>query len=140
MSKTIPNRVWTVAEAKTCLSEVLRLAEEEGPQRIGARRPFVVVPAAVWEEKTRPRKPLGQWLIENVPRGTKLEVPDRSSHRPFPSLTKQANDRLSFGYQCRGLQSLDFSVTTLTESDVETAALAWRPGLSWRITHGPDIT
>ena len=140
MSKTKPNRDWTVAEAKARLSEVLRLAEKEGPQRIGARRPFVVVPAAVWEEKTRPRKPLGQWLIENVPRGTNLEVPDRSSHRPFPSLTKQANDRLSFGYQCRGLQSLDFFVTTLTESDVETAALAWRPGLSWRITHGPDIT
>ena len=31
-------------------------------------------------------------------------------------------------------------MTTLTESDVETAALAWRSGLSWRMTHGPDIT
>ena len=37
-------RVWTIAEAKARLSEVLRLAEEEGPQRIGARKPFVVVP------------------------------------------------------------------------------------------------
>ena len=37
-------RIWTVAEAKARLSEVLRLAEEEGPQRIGARKPFVVVP------------------------------------------------------------------------------------------------
>ena len=56
----IVNRVWTVAEAKARLSEVLRLAEEEGPQRIGIRKPFVVVPAAVWEGKTLPRKPLGQ--------------------------------------------------------------------------------
>ena len=81
-----PHRTWTVAEAKARLSEILRLAEEEGPQRIGARRPFVVVPAPVWEEKTRRRKPLGQWLVENMPRGIDLEVPDRRSNRkiPFP--------------------------------------------------------
>ena len=71
-----PRRVWTVAEAKAKLSEVLRLAESEGPQRIGTRKPFIVVPAAVWEEKEQPRKPLGQWLIENMPRGTNLEIPD----------------------------------------------------------------
>ena len=74
-----PRRVWTVAEAKAKLSEVLRLAESEGPQRIGTRKPFIVVPAAVWEEKEPPRKPLGQWLIENMPRGTNLEIPDRGS-------------------------------------------------------------
>ena len=50
----------------------------------------MVVPAAVWEEKTRPRKPFGQWLIENVPRGTNLEVPDRSSHRPIPFVDEKA--------------------------------------------------
>ena len=37
MHKTEPDRVWTVAEAKARLSEILRLAEEEGPQRIDAR-------------------------------------------------------------------------------------------------------
>ena len=80
------DRVWTVAEAKAKLSEVLRLAEEEGPQRIGARRPFVVVPAAVWDEKTKPRMPLGKWLVENTPRGTNLEIPERGgeSHREIP--------------------------------------------------------
>ena len=46
-----PGRVWTVAEAKAKLSEVLRLAEEEGPQRIGLRRPFVVVPEHVWQNR-----------------------------------------------------------------------------------------
>ena len=90
MNKTAPNRVWTVSEAKARLSEVLRLAEEEGPQRIGTRKPFVVVPAKIWEEKARPRKPLGQWLIENVPRGTNLEVPDRSYHRPIPFIDEEA--------------------------------------------------
>ena len=84
VSTTTTSRVWTVAEAKARLSEVLRLADKEGPQQIGVRRPFVVVPAAVWEERTRPRKPQGRWLVENMPRGTNLDVPERSSHRPIP--------------------------------------------------------
>ena len=77
MQKTGPRRVWTVAEAKARLSEILRLAEEEGPQRIGARRSFVVVPERVWQDRTPPGRPLGQWLIENTPRGTDLEIPSR---------------------------------------------------------------
>ena len=70
--------VWTVAQAKARLSEILRLTESEGPQRIGVRRPFVVIPMALWEEKNPPPKPLGQWLIENVPRGANLQVPERA--------------------------------------------------------------
>ena len=49
----------------------------------------MVVPAAVWEEKTRPRKPLGQWLVENMPRGIDLEVPDRSSNRKIPFIDEE---------------------------------------------------
>ena len=78
---------WTIAEAKARLSEILRLAESEGPQRIGTRRPFVVVPEHVWREREAPaRKPLGQWLIENMSRGTNLEIPQRgrSSSREVP--------------------------------------------------------
>lgn len=73
-------RVWTVAEAKARLSEILRLAEAEGPQIIGTRRPFVVVPAEAWYAKTSPRKPLGRWMIDNMPRGIDLEIPSR--HEP----------------------------------------------------------
>ena len=72
------DRIWTIAEAKARLSDILRLAEEEGPQRIGARKPFVVVPEHVWRERTEPRKPLGQWLVENMPRGIELELPSRN--------------------------------------------------------------
>lgn len=89
MSNTGPQRVWTVAEAKARLSEILRLAESEGPQRIGTRRRFVLVPAEAWDTKTPPRKPFGQWLIENVPRGTHLEVPDRRSSRPIPFVDEE---------------------------------------------------
>ena len=78
---------WTIAEAKARLSEILRLAESEGPQRIGTRRPFVVVPEQVWREREAPtRKPLGQWLIEDMTRGTDLEIPERggTSRREVP--------------------------------------------------------
>ena len=84
MAVSKPGRVWTVAEAKARLSEILRLAETEGPQRIGTRKPFAVVPAELWQAKTQPQMPLGQWLVENVPRGVLLEVPDRSSNRKLP--------------------------------------------------------
>ena len=78
-------RVWTIAEAKAKLSEVLRLAESEGPQRIGTRKPFIVVPAAVWEEKEARDRHLGRWLLENVPRGLNWEIPrDRRSERAVP--------------------------------------------------------
>ena len=74
-------RIWSVAEAKARLSEILRLAEKEGPQRIGIRRAFVVVPAEQWSARRSKRKPLGQWLVENMPCGNELDLPDRSSNR-----------------------------------------------------------
>ncbi len=81
-------KVWTIAEAKARLSEILRLAESEGPQRIGTRKSYVVVPEHVWLERERPeRMPMGQWLIENLRGLGPLELPDRNdedSKRPIP--------------------------------------------------------
>ena len=80
-----PHRVWTVAEAKARLSEVLRRAEEEGPQHIGTRKSFVVVPAHVWAEKESQRQPMGQWLVANMRRGANLETTrNRQSRREIP--------------------------------------------------------
>ncbi len=31
------------------------------------------------------------------------------------------------------------TTTTLTEADVEQAALDWQAAQGWRVTHGPDI-
>ena len=70
-------RIWTVAQAKARLSEVLRRSATEGPQRIGARKAFYVVPAETLQALISPRKPLGQWMVENLPRGTDLVIPDR---------------------------------------------------------------
>jgi prevent-host-death family protein len=72
-----PGRVWSVQEAKAKLSEVLRRAREEGPQVIGTTSPCVVVPEALWRENVSDRKPLGQWLVENSPRGDPLTLPER---------------------------------------------------------------
>ncbi len=80
-----PRKTWTVAEAKARLSEVLRLASEEGPQRIGTRTPYVVVPEEEWLKRAEPRSPLGRWLVENMPRIDDLELPDRHEPvRPSP--------------------------------------------------------
>ncbi len=84
--KAEPRKTWTVAEAKARLSEILRLASEEGPQRIGAKRPYVIVPEEEWLKREEPRIPLGRWLAENLPRGFDgLELPRRDEpDRPSP--------------------------------------------------------
>lgn len=69
--------IWTIAEAKARLSEILRRASEEGPQVVGTRKRYVVVPEALWEERQAERPSLGQWLVENLPRGADLVPPDR---------------------------------------------------------------
>ena len=89
---TAASRVWTVAEAKARLSHILRCAESEGPQRIGTRKTFVVVPEAVWKQHAEPEPEahLGRWLLENMPRGYELELPDRRSSRATPFIDDAA--------------------------------------------------
>ena len=90
MDSSKSRRVWTVAEAKAKLSEIFRLADEEGPQRIGTRKSFVVVPERLWRPLTPARKPLGQWLVENAPRGANLEIHGaRKSRRPIPFIDEE---------------------------------------------------
>lgn len=81
-----PQTVWTVAEAKARLSEVLRRAEDEGPQRIGTRKEFVVVSARTWAERNAADQTLGPWLVENMPRFGEIELPPRhdTHERPIP--------------------------------------------------------
>jgi hypothetical protein len=37
----------------------------------------VIVPEAQWREKTSPKTPLGQWLVENLGGISELELPER---------------------------------------------------------------
>ena len=89
MSEPEDVRIWTVAEAKARLSEVLRRAEEEGPQRIGTRKPFFVVSESAWLSHVQPPESLGRWLVERVPRGADLEVPGR----PAPGREGEAGEQ-----------------------------------------------
>ena len=95
MEKWDPKGTWTLREAKAHLPQILRLAEVDGPQYISASQvdsshikepgEFVVIPAELWHKKNPPEKSLGQWLVENTPRGTNLEIPsDRGSKREIP--------------------------------------------------------
>lgn len=78
-------RMWSVTDAQAHLPELLRLAEVEGPQYIGAGHTFVVTSADPEPNQTEHRQPLGHWLVDNIPRGTNLEIPgDRHSRRPTP--------------------------------------------------------
>ncbi len=89
---TESDRIWTVAEAKARLSQILRCAETEGPQRIGTRRTFVVVPEHVWQQRAVPEVHLGHWLVNNMPRGYDLELPERRSTRPIPFIDDTPDD------------------------------------------------
>jgi len=81
------SQVWSVAEAKAKLSEILRLARAGEPQTIGSEDPCVVISAGQFERLWQPRH-LGRFLIETAPRGTELELPPRGSDRgdPFADL------------------------------------------------------
>ena len=85
-----PRKSWTVAEAKARLSEILRLASEEGPQVIGAKTRYVVVPEEEWLKREEPRIPLGRWLVENMPRIDDLELPDRREPERAPPFSEDA--------------------------------------------------
>jgi prevent-host-death family protein len=79
------SKTWTIAEAKAKLSEILRLADEQGPQRIGARKTFVIVSEADWLQRSRIRQPLGSWLADRLAEGGELQLPDRRDPpRPLP--------------------------------------------------------
>jgi prevent-host-death family protein len=76
-------QVWSVADAKAKLSEILRLARAGEPQIIGNDDPCVVISASEFEELRQPQH-LGRFLLETAPRGAELELPPRESDRGDP--------------------------------------------------------
>jgi len=69
--------VWTVAEAKARLSEVLRLASAN-PQYIGAKKSHVIVLAEEWEKSQRISVPMGQWFVGALSGTGDLDLPERA--------------------------------------------------------------
>ena len=68
--------LWTVAEAKAKLSQVIDEAQKRGPQTItkNGRRTVVVVDAAEWERRTRPPGTLSDFFAASPLRGSRLKV------------------------------------------------------------------
>jgi prevent-host-death family protein len=95
--RTEPRKTWTVAEAKARLSEILRLASEEGPQRIGTKARYVVVSEEEWLKREEPPIPLGRWLVENMPRIDDLELPDRAEPERPPPFSDWESDETEGG-------------------------------------------
>lgn len=74
MSHTEP--VWTVADAKARLSEVIEKAHREGPQTItkNGRSTAVVVSIEEWERKTARSGSLAEFLLASPLRGAELDL------------------------------------------------------------------
>jgi prevent-host-death family protein len=74
--------IWSIPEAKSKLSEVLRRAREGDAQVIGTQDPCVVLSMAQFTDLQRRagQAHLGRWLIENTPR-IEFEPPERTRSR-----------------------------------------------------------
>ncbi|MPY88223.1 MAG: type II toxin-antitoxin system prevent-host-death family antitoxin [Luteitalea sp.] len=72
----VSTHIWTVAEAKAKLSEVVDRAESDGPQTITrrGRTAVVVVCAEEWERKTKRTGNLAEFFAASPLRGSKLKV------------------------------------------------------------------
>ena len=68
--------VWTVAQAKAKLSEVIEHAQKHGPQAItrNGRRAAVVVSAEEWERKTQRNGSLADFFATSPLRGSGLSI------------------------------------------------------------------
>jgi len=67
---------WTAADAKAKLSEVIALAQSQGPQTItkNGRTAVVVVAADEWERKTRRSGSLADFFAASPLPGSDLDV------------------------------------------------------------------
>jgi prevent-host-death family protein len=86
MGATVETDLWTVAEAKAKLSEVIEHARKRGPQTItrNGRRTVVVVDAEEWERRTKRSGNLAEFFAASPLRGSELKI-RRSKSRARPS-------------------------------------------------------
>jgi len=77
---------WTVSQAKTHLSTILRKTRAGEPQIIGTREQCVLLPLEAFQQ--RHRIPLGTWLVRESAKlaldDADLVLPSRKDSRPMP--------------------------------------------------------
>ena len=78
-------RVWSLQEAKSKFSEVVRRAQTEGPQTVTVHGKAAVVIAAASEVGKAPRKLTGADLVKafQVYSGPELKIPQRPRDSTF---------------------------------------------------------
>ncbi len=73
--------MWSIVDAKSQLSEILRRARAGQPQIIGTQNPCVVVSAEVFEANFADHD--GTWLLKHAKHlGEELKLPPRGADRP----------------------------------------------------------
>jgi prevent-host-death family protein len=74
--------MWSVAEAKAQLSEILRQARKGEPQFIGTQDPCVVVSLATYQARIAETAHDGLWLLDQTARlQCGIALPPRSEDR-----------------------------------------------------------
>ncbi|MFN2323760.1 MAG: type II toxin-antitoxin system Phd/YefM family antitoxin [Trueperaceae bacterium] len=86
---------WTVRDAKTHLSKILRRARAGEPQRIGIADACVVASERDWRERSAAG--LGAWLVASAPRGEPLPDVERTSRRSIPFTEHDPDDHRPAG-------------------------------------------
>jgi prevent-host-death family protein len=78
-------RIWTVASAKAKFSEVVERAMSEGPQAVtrNGKEAVVVVSAAEWKRRTKPKESLVEFFMNSPLRGSGLKI-ERIKGGPRP--------------------------------------------------------
>lgn len=81
--RIVNSEIWTVAEAKAKLSELIARAQSDGPQTISrhGRVAAVVVASEEWQRKTRRTGNLAEFFAASPLRGSKLKT-RRAKERP----------------------------------------------------------
>lgn len=85
--------MWSVADAKIHLSEVLRRARAGEPQFIGTRESCVVISADLYQEYRKVIEKAhghdGRWLLERAAEvGFDIPLPSRAEDRPDVDWTR----------------------------------------------------
>ena len=78
-----PDKTWSLAEAKSRLSEVIRQAERKGPQTVTrhGRTAAVVVAAEDWKRRQKRKVNLAEFFARSPLRGSGIKI-ERIKDRP----------------------------------------------------------
>ena len=76
-------QTWSLAEAKSQLSEIIRKAERDGPQTVTrhGRKAAVIVAAEDWDRRRKPKVNLAEFFARSPLRGSGIKI-ERRKDRP----------------------------------------------------------